>query len=71
MLKLYVMSGNYVNTEEELEKDGSNYSVNGTYEVDVSEWEYQNEQGNTVDRIIKEHCYYGKPLPTGYTLLED
>ena len=66
MLKLYVMSGNYVNTEEELEKDGSDYSVSGTYEVDVSEWEYQNEQGNTVDRIIKEHCYYGKPLPNGY-----
>ena len=71
MLKLYVMSGNYVNTEEELEKDGSDFGVSGFYEVDISEWDYKNSMGNVVDRIIKEHCYYGKPLPTGYTLLED
>ena len=48
MIKLYVMEGNYVNTEDELEKDGSENSVKGAYEVNICDWEYQNEQGNTV-----------------------
>ena len=71
MLILYVMEGDYVNTEEELEKDGSDYGISGAYKVNVSEWDYKNSMGNVVDRIIKEHCYYGKPLPPGYTYLED
>lgn len=71
MLILYVMEGDYVNTEEELERDGSDYGVSGAYEVDISLWDYQNSMGNMVDRIIKEHCFFDKPLPPGYTSLED
>ena len=69
MITLYVMEGDYVNTEDELEKDGSDYGVSGAYEVNISEWEYKNELGNTVDRIIKEHCFYNKPLPEGYSVI--
>ena len=70
MIKLYVMEGNYVNTEDELEKDGSENSVKGAYEVNICDWEYQNEQGNTVDRIIKDHCISGTAMPAGYICLE-
>lgn len=70
MIKLYVMEGNYVNTEDELEKDGSENSVKGAYEVNICDWEYHNEQGNTVDRIIKDHCISGTAMPAGYIRLE-
>lgn len=70
MIRLYVMEGNYVNTEDELVKDGSNNSVNGIYEVNICDWEYQNELGNTVDRIIKDHCISGITMPAGYNRLE-
>lgn len=66
MLKLYLMEGDYINTEEELELDGSDYGVSGFYQVNISEWEYKNSQGNTVDRIIRDHFYHGKALPDGY-----
>ena len=38
MIKLYVMEGNYVNTEDELEKDGSGYCVKAAYEVNICGW---------------------------------
>lgn len=70
MLTLYVMDNDHVNIQAELDKDGSDSTVSGTYQVNISEWEYNNELGNTVDRIIKEHCYFGISLPVGYICLD-
>ena len=71
MIDLYVMSGGYVNTESELWKDGSDNEVKGHYQVNISDWEYQNEAGNYVDRVLKENCFDGKPLPAGYIKIRD
>jgi len=70
MITLYLMEGDYINTESELEKDGSDYGVSACYQVNISEWEYQNEAGNIVDRVIKDHFYKGIKLPAGYIQLD-